>query len=112
MTTDRSNIRKHGNSTHDKKGLKDEEVFQAVRLQSWFQDGKERYWVVDESQQIAQSSARKADRPRKRISPTVTKNTPNTALEGATIAARDGLRACNSAASINNPVAALEGGLF
>ena len=32
MTTDHSNIRKHGNSTHDKKGLKDEEVFQAVRL--------------------------------------------------------------------------------
>ena len=33
------------------------------------------------------------DRLRKRISPTTTKNTPNTALEGAAIAARDSSRA-------------------
>jgi Orsellinic acid/F9775 biosynthesis cluster protein D len=53
-TTDYSNIRKHANKTHNKQRAKDEELFQAVRLQSWFQHGKERYWVVDEGQQIAQ----------------------------------------------------------
>ena len=42
----------------------------------------------------------------------MTKNTPNTALEGAVIAARDGLRAYNSIVSINNPIVALKGGLF
>jgi hypothetical protein len=36
------------------KRVADDELFQPARLQSWFQDGKERYWVVDESQQIAQ----------------------------------------------------------
>ena len=61
---------------------------------------------------ITPSSARKVDRPRKQISPTATKNTPNTASEGAAIAARDSSRAYDSAASINNPVAALEGGPF
>jgi hypothetical protein len=46
----RSNIRQHANQAHNKKRVKDEEIFQSVRLQSWFWDGKERYWVVDESQ--------------------------------------------------------------
>jgi Orsellinic acid/F9775 biosynthesis cluster protein D len=60
-TTDRSNIRKHANATHAKKGVKDEELFQAARLQSWFRDGKERYWVVDEGPQAArESQARRA----------------------------------------------------
>ena len=49
-TTDRSNIRKHANATHAKKRVKDEGLFQLVKLQSWFRDGKERYWVVDEGQ--------------------------------------------------------------
>jgi hypothetical protein len=43
-------MRQHANQMHDKKGLADEDLFDAARLQSWFQDGKERYWVVDESQ--------------------------------------------------------------
>lgn len=44
----------HGNKEHDMKRVADDELFQPARLQSWFQDGKERYWVVDESQQMAQ----------------------------------------------------------
>jgi hypothetical protein len=30
-------------------------LFHAVKLQSWFKEGKERYWVVDDSEQPAQS---------------------------------------------------------
>ena len=29
-------------------------LYRVVRLQLWFQDSKERYWVVDESQQDEQ----------------------------------------------------------
>jgi hypothetical protein len=40
---------------------KDEELFQAVKLQSWFWDRKERYRVIDESQQVVQDrQARRA----------------------------------------------------
>jgi hypothetical protein len=31
----------------------DDELFQPVRLQTWFRDGKERYWTVDENKPIA-----------------------------------------------------------
>lgn len=48
-TQDRSNIRKHGNKEHKKKRIRDEELFSPVRLQSWFKNGKQRYWVVDEN---------------------------------------------------------------
>jgi hypothetical protein len=53
-TRDHSNIRKHANQGHSKKRVPDEDIFKAVRLQSWFSGKRERYWVVDESQQIAQ----------------------------------------------------------
>ncbi len=39
----------HGNKEHSLKRAADDELFRPVRLQSWFQDGKEWYWVVDES---------------------------------------------------------------
>jgi hypothetical protein len=48
-TYDCSNIRKHANQIHNKKRIADDEIFDSVRLQSWFQDSRERYWVVDES---------------------------------------------------------------
>ena len=41
----------HGNKEHLIKRIEDEALFEPVRLQSWFWEGKERYWVVDESQQ-------------------------------------------------------------
>jgi hypothetical protein len=54
-TQDRSNIKKHGNKEHGKKRAKDEDLFDRVRLQSWFGNGKERYWVVDESKRPVQA---------------------------------------------------------
>jgi hypothetical protein len=42
-TQDYSNARKHANQAHNKKRVKDKELFQCVKLQSWFWDGKERY---------------------------------------------------------------------
>jgi hypothetical protein len=36
------------------KHVADDELFWPAKLQSWFQDRKERYWIVNESQQIAQ----------------------------------------------------------
>ena len=60
-TRDRSNIRKHGNKAHNKKRIADEDMFQVVRLQSWFGQKREQYWVVDESQQAIQArQARRA----------------------------------------------------
>jgi hypothetical protein len=53
-TRDRSNIRKHGNQLHNKKNVADEDILRAVRLQSWFGERRERYWVVDEGQQDQQ----------------------------------------------------------
>ena len=61
---DRSNMRKHGNKIHKKKRFADEEMFDSVRLQSWFWEGKERYWIVDESQDEEPVSARQVTAPR------------------------------------------------
>ncbi|KFY25538.1 hypothetical protein V493_04595 [Pseudogymnoascus sp. VKM F-4281 (FW-2241)] len=43
--------RKHASKEHLKKRKKDQEIFKRVRLQTWFKDGKERYWEVDESKE-------------------------------------------------------------
>src|SRR5277367_2149902 len=60
-TRDYGNARKHANKVHNKKRAADDELFEPVQLQSWFQDGKERYWTVDESQQAQQErQARRA----------------------------------------------------
>jgi hypothetical protein len=50
-TTNRSIIRKHCNIQHGQKRLKDEELFQAVQLQTWFREKRARYWVVDATRQ-------------------------------------------------------------
>jgi hypothetical protein len=39
---------------HGKQRVRDEVLFDRVRLQSWFWEGRERYWVVDESKQSGQ----------------------------------------------------------
>jgi Orsellinic acid/F9775 biosynthesis cluster protein D len=52
----RDKMRQHANTAHNKKGLADEDSFDVVRLQSWFRDSRERYWVVDESQQESHDS--------------------------------------------------------
>jgi hypothetical protein len=51
LTTNRDNIRKHANKEHLKKRQRDKELFECVRLQSWFGQKRERYWVVDESKE-------------------------------------------------------------
>ena len=48
-TQNRSNIRKHGNQKHGQKRATDKEIYREVQLQTWFAEGKERYWVVDAS---------------------------------------------------------------
>ena len=50
-TTNRRVMKKHGNKQHIMQRVDDDQLFQAVRLQTWFRDGKERYWVVDESRE-------------------------------------------------------------
>jgi hypothetical protein len=39
----------HGNKEHKQQRVGDDELFRKVRLQSWFQDHRQRYWVVDEN---------------------------------------------------------------
>ncbi|OBT81111.1 hypothetical protein VE02_10315 [Pseudogymnoascus sp. 03VT05] len=50
-TTSRDRARKHVSKEHLKKQKKDQEIFKRVQLQTWFKDGKERYWEVDESKE-------------------------------------------------------------
>ena len=45
----------HGNKEHTAKRVADDMLFQRVQLQTWFREGKEQYWVVDESQQAQQA---------------------------------------------------------
>lgn len=45
-TRSREVARQHSNQVHKKKRVADDELFQAVRLQSWFGERRERYWVV------------------------------------------------------------------
>jgi hypothetical protein len=44
-------MKTHENKEHSIKRVADNELFRPVKLQLWFQDGKERYWTVDKSQQ-------------------------------------------------------------
>jgi hypothetical protein len=54
-TPSRDANEKHGNKAHSKKRVADEELFHSVRLQSWFGEKRERYWVVGESTQNEQN---------------------------------------------------------
>lgn len=59
-TQSRKALKQHGNKIHQKKRVADEDLFHPVKLQSWFKEGKERYWVVDESQQPVQPGQSRA----------------------------------------------------
>jgi hypothetical protein len=50
-TTNRRVMRQHSNTEHNKKRLKDEKLFRAVQLQTWFKEKRARYWVVDATRQ-------------------------------------------------------------
>ena len=47
-STNEKRMRVHGNEQHKQKRVDGDELFRKVRLQSWFQDRRQRYWVVDE----------------------------------------------------------------
>ena len=48
-TQNRSVIKQHGNKAHSKQRVADVELYEVVRLQSWFDDRRAQYWVVDEA---------------------------------------------------------------
>lgn len=49
-SSNRKIMRVHGNREHKQQRMGDDELFTKVRVQSWFQDHRQRYWVVDESE--------------------------------------------------------------
>ena len=54
--------KKHGNKTHHKRRVADEDLYQVVPLQSWFDDRRAQYWVVDRSKQDEQEPQRRRAR--------------------------------------------------
>jgi hypothetical protein len=44
-------IKVYRNKAYLLKRVADDELFQSVRIQTWFREGKEQYWVVDKSKQ-------------------------------------------------------------
>jgi Orsellinic acid/F9775 biosynthesis cluster protein D len=57
-TASRAWMRQHANKTHNKKEVANEELCCLVRLQSWFGEKRERYWVVNEVQQACRATVR------------------------------------------------------
>ena len=65
-TINRSVIRQHCNTKHNQRRLKDEQLFQAIQLQSWFGEKRARYWAVDatrQSRDVNNSSGSGSDDP-------------------------------------------------
>ena len=54
MSQNRDVMRQHSNKAHNKKRVADEELFQSRQLQSWFDDPRARYWIVNQRQQDEQ----------------------------------------------------------
>jgi hypothetical protein len=50
-TQGRPTLQQHANQAHNKKQVADEDICRVVRLQSWFGEKREWYWIVNESQQ-------------------------------------------------------------
>jgi hypothetical protein len=60
-TQSRDAMKKHGNKEHNKKRVADEDLYEVVQLQSWFDDRRAQYWIVDQSKQYEQErQARRA----------------------------------------------------
>ena len=57
-------MKKHGNKAHDKQRVADEELYEVVQLQSWFDDRRAQYWIVDQSKQDEQDRQRRRARTR------------------------------------------------
>jgi hypothetical protein len=54
MTQSREAVKQHGNKVHGKQRVPDEQLYRIVQLQSWFDDRKARYWIVEQSKQDEQ----------------------------------------------------------
>jgi hypothetical protein len=54
----------HGNKEHSMKRVENEELYNVVQLQTWFQDSRERYWIVDESRLVEPERAGNANQSR------------------------------------------------
>jgi Mg-chelatase subunit ChlI len=52
-------MKKHGNKIHDKRRVADEDLYQIVQLQSWFDDRRAQCWIVDQSKQDKQERQRR-----------------------------------------------------
>lgn len=63
-TQSRDAMKKHGNKAHDKQRVADEELYEVVQLQSWFDDRRAQYWIVDQSKQDEQDRQRRRARTR------------------------------------------------
>jgi len=64
ITQNRKVFRQHSNKSHGKQRVPDEELYRIVQIQSWFDDRRARYWIVDPSKQDEQE--RQARRARTR----------------------------------------------
>jgi hypothetical protein len=42
-------IKQHSNTAHNKQRVADQELYEVVKLQSWFDDRRARYWIIDEA---------------------------------------------------------------
>lgn len=60
----RDTTRKHCNKDHNKKRLADKDMFEPVKLQSWFGEKRGRFWIVDPSKQDEQERRRRRARTR------------------------------------------------
>jgi hypothetical protein len=58
-TQSRDAMKKHGNKIHDKRRVADEDLYQIVQLQSWFDDRRAQCWIVDQSKQDKQERQRR-----------------------------------------------------
>jgi hypothetical protein len=58
-SSNRKSMKVHGNKEHQKQRVGDNELFRKVRLQSWFQDHRQRYWVVDEGEEVPEAVVNK-----------------------------------------------------
>ena len=54
MTQSREAVKQYENKVYSKQRVPDEQLYKIVQLQSWFDDRRARYWIVDQSKQDEQ----------------------------------------------------------
>ena len=53
-TQSRDAMKKHGNKEYNKKRVADKDLYEVIQLQSWFNNRRVQYWIVDQSKQYEQ----------------------------------------------------------